>query len=178
VDFDVEAARARVRDIGVEVYNSEQFLEQTTPMDHVNFSHSLEHLAEPRRVLAHAAHRLADGGVLRIKVPIATSLTFRFFRKQWFALEAPRHFTIPSSHALLQFCIRELGLTLQSQRYYGSPSVFRRTLNYVIQDPDSSLADLRIACRLMPLAHSRILAALAERFRKSSKVDFLFRKHP
>jgi hypothetical protein len=176
VDFDVTAARNRISDMRAEVSGPEAFLSQSSTLDHINFSHSLEHLADPLSTLHGVVGRLSKGGILRIRVPIASSLSLQIMRQYWFALESPRHFSIPSTRVLVDVCCRELGLTLELQRFYGSPSVFHRSLHYIINDPGASREQVRLAVQLLTVSRNRTLGRLAERFGLSSNAEFLFRK--
>jgi SAM-dependent methyltransferase len=51
--------------------------------DAVVMSHIVEHLPDPRKVLAEVMEKLAPGGVLYIAVPDMDSLQFRIFGKHW-----------------------------------------------------------------------------------------------
>jgi SAM-dependent methyltransferase len=53
--------------------------------------HSLEHLSDPRRVVAEAASKLVPGGILVIAVPNLSSLQARAFGARWLHLDLPRH---------------------------------------------------------------------------------------
>lgn len=56
------------------------------------FWHSLEHLAEPGLALARAYDSLRPGGLLTIAVPNHDSWEARFFGRDWFHLDVPRHY--------------------------------------------------------------------------------------
>lgn len=77
--------------------------------DVISLWHSLEHLREPAAMLAAAAERLREGGVLAIGVPNPDSLQFRLLRGRWPHLDAPRHLTLMPAHALVEHG-RGLGL--------------------------------------------------------------------
>jgi SAM-dependent methyltransferase len=59
--------------------------------DLVTMSHVLEHLHDPRRVLAKVHGWLRPGGLLRIWVPNIASIESRIFGRLWFGLDVPRH---------------------------------------------------------------------------------------
>jgi 2-polyprenyl-3-methyl-5-hydroxy-6-metoxy-1,4-benzoquinol methylase len=72
--------------------------------------HVLEHLPDPRQVLAAAVDRLEPGGILALGVPNPHSLQFRLLRSRWAHLDAPRHLVlIPPSTLIRQ--AGELGLS-------------------------------------------------------------------
>lgn len=77
--------------------------------DAVVMWHALEHMAEPRAVVARAAGWLRPGGVLLIGVPNVASLQARIAGQKWFHLDLPRH----RSHftpAGLRACMRGAGV--------------------------------------------------------------------
>lgn len=75
----------------------------------VVFWHSLEHLAEPRAALAHAAQLLAPGGVLVVALPNSESRQAAAFGDRWFALDLPRHLVqVPAG--TLRSTLHDLGL--------------------------------------------------------------------
>jgi SAM-dependent methyltransferase len=59
--------------------------------DLVTMSHVLEHLHDPRAVLAGVHRWLRPDGLLRVWVPNIASLESRVFRRLWYPLEVPRH---------------------------------------------------------------------------------------
>ena len=70
------------------------------------FNHSFEHLPDPQDALAEARQRLAPGGWVLLRMPVAGSLAWRTYGTDWVALDAPRHLCIPS----------ERGMTLLAER--------------------------------------------------------------
>ena len=59
--------------------------------DVITMWHSLEHTHEPAPLLREARYLLAPGGKLIIAVPNIDSLPFRWFGRDWFGLDLPRH---------------------------------------------------------------------------------------
>jgi SAM-dependent methyltransferase len=59
--------------------------------DLVVINHVLEHVSDPLLACKEAARVLRDGGVLYIGVPNFGSWQSRFFGRNWFPLEIPRH---------------------------------------------------------------------------------------
>ncbi len=68
--------------------------------DQVSMSHVLEHLDDPRSVIAECYRILRPGGRLVISTPNADSLGHRWFRQDWRGLEPPRHLFIYSGTTL------------------------------------------------------------------------------
>ena len=59
--------------------------------DVITLWHVLEHLEKPRETLEYINRLLKDDGVLVIESPDFTSLQSKFFKKNWYALDLPRH---------------------------------------------------------------------------------------
>ncbi len=93
VDMSPEAvtqARARVGDrVHAGGLNSAPFADGS--FDVILFSHSLEHLFNPKEALAQARRLLQSEGLLVLAVPNAGSLEARLFKACWFPWELPRH---------------------------------------------------------------------------------------
>jgi SAM-dependent methyltransferase len=66
---------------------------QPDSFDVITMWHSLEHVHAPRTVLREAHQLLAPGGKLLVAVPNIDSLPFRWFGRNWFGLDLPRHLT-------------------------------------------------------------------------------------
>jgi 2-polyprenyl-3-methyl-5-hydroxy-6-metoxy-1,4-benzoquinol methylase len=67
------------------------------PFDVVAMWQVIEHLPNPREVLAAAAGSLAPGGIIVIGTPNPAAFQFRLFGPRWTHLDAPRHlFLIPA----------------------------------------------------------------------------------
>lgn len=86
-----EAARSR----GVEIVGSTVANAEVPPesVDAVVFSHSLEHVLDPRADLARVYTLLRPGGRVAVIAPNWGSWQRRAFGKHWFPLELPRHRT-------------------------------------------------------------------------------------
>ena len=79
------------------------------PFDVVAMWQVIEHLPNPREVLAAAAGSLAPGGVVVIATPNPAAFQFRVFGPRWTHLDAPRHLFLISAPTLSGVG-RELGL--------------------------------------------------------------------
>jgi 2-polyprenyl-3-methyl-5-hydroxy-6-metoxy-1,4-benzoquinol methylase len=84
-------------------------LRELEPARVISMWHVLEHLRDPAAMLATAADRLQEGGVLAIGVPNPASLQFRTLGARWAHLDAPRHLCLIPERAL-SGRLRELGL--------------------------------------------------------------------
>lgn len=68
--------------------------------DHITLSHVLEHVPDPRALLARLFGWLKPGGTLYLELPNADATGLAIFGCWWRGLEAPRHFALPSRAAL------------------------------------------------------------------------------
>lgn len=66
-------------------------LDETRPFDAILFSHSLEHVPDPRAQLAQAAKLLVPGGCAIVRIPLSDSFAFHHYGADWFQWDAPRH---------------------------------------------------------------------------------------
>jgi 2-polyprenyl-3-methyl-5-hydroxy-6-metoxy-1,4-benzoquinol methylase len=76
-------------------------------------SHVLEHVHEPRDLLAKLKIAIKPGGVLLLTLPNALSPMRSHFGNNWRGLEAPRHISIPSELRLSKL-LTEAGFSIKS----------------------------------------------------------------
>ncbi len=84
--------------------------------DAVTMWHVLEHVHDPRVLLAEVSRILKPGGVLLVGVPNFSGLEARVFRDKWFHLDVPRHVTHLTKNTLKQ-ALDENGL--RDRRWSG-----------------------------------------------------------
>lgn len=106
----------------------------------------LEHLYEPRRIMARVAEWLKPGGIFYVLVPNADSAEARVFGSYWHGLELPRHL-FHYSPASLRFLAESAGLTEISLETRRNPAV-GTSLRYVFDD-----VLRRAAIRQTPVAY-------------------------
>lgn len=82
----------------------------------------LEHLYEPRRVMAKITEWLRPGGIFYVFVPNIDSAEARVFRSYWCGLELPRHL-FHYSPASLAFLAKSVGLEKVSLTTTRNPAV-------------------------------------------------------
>jgi 2-polyprenyl-3-methyl-5-hydroxy-6-metoxy-1,4-benzoquinol methylase len=144
----------------------------------VTLWHVLEHLPDPREMLAAAADALLPGGVLALGVPNPESIQFRLLGSRWPHLDAPRHLCLMPASAVLGRA-RELGLEPMLKT---TNDPFGRLCNvhgwvYALRrDPSvgpPSPTVLRVGTRLAAL-----LAPLERRESRGAALTLLLRKPP
>jgi len=79
---------------------------------------ALEHANGPRAYLRAAKRLMKPGGTLVIQVPNAASYQARFFRGDWFALDAPRH-RYHFNFSLLDKLLSESGFEVYRATYFS-----------------------------------------------------------
>lgn len=92
----------------------------------------LEHMYEPRRVMAKVREWLKPGGIFYVQVPNIDSAERRVFASYWHGLELPRHL-FHYSPASLKFLAKSAGLTEVSLETRRNPAV-GTSLRYIWDD--------------------------------------------
>jgi len=108
----------------------------------------LEHLYEPRRVMARVSEWLKPGGVFYVLVPNVDSAEKRVFGSYWHGLELPRHL-FHYSPASLKFLAESAGLRQVSLETRRNPAV-GTSLRYVWDDVFET-----VGIRRTPVAYRR-----------------------
>jgi len=83
--------------------------------DLITLWHSLEHVHQPLQVLCEANRLLTSGGKLLVAVPNIASVSFRWFGRNWFGLDVPRHLVHFSPQTLCKM-IEKAGFVFESLR--------------------------------------------------------------
>jgi 2-polyprenyl-3-methyl-5-hydroxy-6-metoxy-1,4-benzoquinol methylase len=87
----VAVERARGRELDVHQGDLEGAAFDDMSFDAITLAHVIEHVHEPRRLLAECRRILKPGGTLVILTPNSAGLGHRHFGKDWMALDPPRH---------------------------------------------------------------------------------------
>ncbi len=82
------------------VVNKQQIEALDGVFDLIMLHHSFEHMDHPREVLATLVQRLAPGGKLLIRIPLAGSYAWRKYGVSWANLDAPRHLFLHTPRSL------------------------------------------------------------------------------
>jgi SAM-dependent methyltransferase len=148
----------------------------------------LEHLYEPRRVMARVGEWLKPGGIFYVLVPNVDSAEARVFGSYWHGLELPRHL-FHYSPASLKFLAESAGLREVSLETRRNPAV-GTSLRYVWDDvfraagiqptPVAYRGEVslpwRAARKLVRMTALRFLLALAPFAGGGESIHAIFRK--
>jgi len=120
VDFSAEAARVAESENGVRVLvgslNDAMFPDGG--FDIVTLFHVMEHVANPRAVLAEVSRILKPNGALVLQVPNIDSWQFKAFGARWYGLDIPRHVIDYSKNAMLKL-LADSGFVVRRIRHFN-----------------------------------------------------------
>lgn len=71
--------------------------------DLIACSHAMEHMPDPLHALTAMRDRLAEGGMVMIRIPLAGSVAWETYGGHWVQLDAPRHLTLFSTEGFTAF---------------------------------------------------------------------------
>ena len=148
----------------------------------------LEHLYEPRRVMARVGEWLKPGGIFYVQVPNVDSAEARVFGSYWHGLELPRHL-FHYSPASLKFLAESAGLREVSLETRRNPAV-GTSLRYVWDDvfsavgirantrgvPRGGKLPWRAARKLVRMTVLRACAGDGASWREGGAIHAIFRK--
>lgn len=111
----------------------------TGSFDAILMSHVIEHVPNPREIIAECLRLLCPGGVLIMLTPNTQSLGHRWFRQNWLPLDPPRHLHLFNRHNLSKMC-QETGFSpvqctstpRDAQWTLGASLAFRRQKRYTV----------------------------------------------
>ncbi len=84
--------------------------------DIVMMHHSLEHIDDPRGVLTQIRSKLAPGGMVQVRIPLAQGWAWDEYGPNWVQLDPPRHFTLFSREGF-ETAARQTGWQVAEVRY-------------------------------------------------------------
>lgn len=109
LDLDpVSVEKCRAMGLEVSLHTPEQLYAEGHRYDRISLSHVIEHVHDPRALLAACFSLLKPEGSLWIQTPNYSSSCHRHFKESWRGLEAPRHLAIFSFEALIR-ALRDAG---------------------------------------------------------------------
>src|SRR5207244_8297664 len=104
LDFSAEAAAIAKAENGVDVAvgTLEEAHFPAESFDVVTLFHVMEHVTNPRLVLAQVSRVLKPNGVAILQVPNIESWQFKIFGARWYGLDIPRHVIDYSRNSMLK----------------------------------------------------------------------------
>jgi SAM-dependent methyltransferase len=190
IEMSAEGARTAEARSGAQVFVGD-ILDAPFPresFDVITCFDVLEHLYEPREVMARVGEWLKPGGIFYVLVPNVDSAEARVFQSYWHGLEMPRHL-FHYSPASLKFLAESAGLQEVSLETRRNPAV-GTSLRYVWDDVFRAVgisqtpvayrgeASLpwRAARKLVRMTALRVLLALAPLAGGGESIHAIFRK--
>lgn len=118
----VVAERIRRRyAIGIDVGELQSLRYPADSFDAVALSQVIEHVYEPRQVLAECRRVLRPGGRLVLSTPNARGIAHRRYGRSWRGLEPPRHLQVFTPQAL-ERCVTDAGLRVRQLQTLSTES--------------------------------------------------------
>jgi len=135
--------------------------------DAVSGFHVLEHMHDPRQVMAKVFSWLKPGGIFTVTLPNIDSLEARIFCRYWFGLDVPRH--------LWQFSPRSLGV-MASAVGFEQVEVGTTRSCYLEGSIRNMVAGLKLRCGISPVPLSGVKAPGVpfEIMRKAFRLVFVY----
>jgi SAM-dependent methyltransferase len=120
VDFSAQAAKiaAAENGVGVAVGSLESAHFHEGSFDIVTLFHVMEHVTNPRSVLAEVARVLKPDGVVVLQVPNIESWQFKMFGARWYGLDIPRHVIDYSRNSMVRL-LKDSGFTPERIRHFN-----------------------------------------------------------
>src|SRR6185369_17212225 len=104
--------------------------------DFIMLHHSFEHMPDPKAALRALAPRLASGGTLLLRIPVADSWARRHYGLNWMAWDAPRHLYLQTRKSMALLA-EGAGMTIEavvcdsSGQQFSSSELYIRGVPYV-----------------------------------------------
>lgn len=190
IEMSEESAKAAETNTGARVFVGEVLDARFPPasFDVITCFDVLEHLYEPRRVMAKIAEWLKPGGIFYVLVPNVDSAEGRVFGSYWHGLELPRHL-FHYSPASLRFLAGSAGLaevSLETRRNNAVGTSSRYVWDDVFRSIGISKTPVayrrdahlpwRAARKLVRMTLLRALLAMAPLVGGGESIHAIFRK--
>ena len=120
LDFSPEAAAIAKAENGVDVAvgSLEEAHFRAESFDVVTLFHVMEHVTNPRLVLAEVSRVLKPNGVAILQVPNIESWQFKIFGARWYGLDIPRHVIDYSRNSMLKL-LADSGFVVNRIRHFN-----------------------------------------------------------
>ena len=120
IDFSAEAARVAEMENGVRVIvgslGEARF--PSASFDIVTLFHVMEHVTNPRHVLAEVFRILKTNGAVILQVPNIESWQFKAFGAKWYGLDVPRHVIDYSKQSILKL-LNDVGFVPRRIKHFN-----------------------------------------------------------
>jgi SAM-dependent methyltransferase len=93
------------------IYKKDIFSFNESNFDLIMLNHSFEHMESPLDILQQIYDRLAQNGIIVLRIPVCDSYLFNHFKEDWVQLDAPRHKYIFSNNSI-NFLLEKIGFNL------------------------------------------------------------------
>jgi 2-polyprenyl-3-methyl-5-hydroxy-6-metoxy-1,4-benzoquinol methylase len=113
-----------------------ELFEMSGQFDLIMLHHAFEHMDHPDKVFGKIKELLKPTGKLLIRIPVANSHAWRKYRTHWFALDAPRHLFLHTTHSI-QILAKQSGLKIDRIEYDSSFVQFASSEKYLRDFPYS-----------------------------------------
>jgi len=113
---------------GVQIFKKSLY-EIDREFDFVMMHHSIEHMPDQHKVFKKLHSILKPNKTLLIRMPICSSVAWKRYRENWFALEAPRHFYIHSEKSI-EILANNHGFKIKNISYDSRSIQFWASIQY------------------------------------------------
>ena len=84
---------------GVQIFKK-NIHEMTGEFDVIMLNDSFEHMTDPHETMDSLKRLLANGGTIKMTLPIYPNIAFEKYKENWYQLDAPRHIFLHSINSL------------------------------------------------------------------------------
>lgn len=103
--------------------------DMTGSFDVVMLHHSFEHMREPSQDLQRVSDLLVPGGLVILRIPVASSWAWKHYGVDWMHLDAPRHYFLHTRRSI-EILAETCGLDVESVVDEGNESQFLGSEQY------------------------------------------------
>lgn len=102
--------------------------------DIITYHHSFEHLEKPIANIEKVKSLLSNKGICIVRTPTVSSYAWRYYKTNWFQIDAPRHYFIPGIKTM-QYIADQTGLALTKVFYDSNYKQFSESERYAVGIP-------------------------------------------